>query len=288
MFTGQRLDRSTGGLMDYGARCYLPGLGRFISADTIVPSLINPQALNRYLYGLGNPIKFIDPTGHTTECKEGDTSVECQIDSYNQKLLKYGVDVKFDWGNGEIKLDQQLASLKEILKGVEAYASKMGGADFANMIRHTEFTVCKGDCVADDDNDPNTDTRWGVNQEPIRDENGNITTFKIRLELEHLLGSSTKNEGEALVAHELGHNLTRLGITPDVSAINKYLGVNTGVNTSKNPYEDDADAFASWALGRFDILPGTKIPNTNILLTTDYLSSQIRCWVAPSSRACGG
>ena len=62
-FTGQRLDDSTG-LYYYGARYYDPVLGRFISADTLVPEPGNPQALNRYAYVLGNPLLFIDPSGH--------------------------------------------------------------------------------------------------------------------------------------------------------------------------------------------------------------------------------
>jgi hypothetical protein len=37
---------STGGLMHYGTRCYLPELRRFISADTIVPNPVNPQCFN--------------------------------------------------------------------------------------------------------------------------------------------------------------------------------------------------------------------------------------------------
>jgi hypothetical protein len=40
-------------------------IGRFISADTIVPNPANPQSLNRYSYCLNNPLKYIDPTGHT-------------------------------------------------------------------------------------------------------------------------------------------------------------------------------------------------------------------------------
>jgi len=69
-YTGQKHDLSTGGLMYYGARYYLPELGRFISADTIVPSTSNPQALNRYTYVLNSPINMVDPTGHiyTTYC----------------------------------------------------------------------------------------------------------------------------------------------------------------------------------------------------------------------------
>lgn len=64
-FTGQRENRELG-LLYYQARYYLPGVGRFISADTIVPNPANPQSFNRYTYVLGNPLKFIDPSGHRT------------------------------------------------------------------------------------------------------------------------------------------------------------------------------------------------------------------------------
>jgi RHS repeat-associated protein len=63
LFTGQRLDDNTG-LYYYGARYYDPVIGRFISADTIVPNPANPQTLNRYSYCLNNPLKYIDPSGH--------------------------------------------------------------------------------------------------------------------------------------------------------------------------------------------------------------------------------
>ena len=62
-FTGQKRDASAN-LMYYGARYYDSALGRFISADTIVPAPTNPQSLNRYSYTLNNPIKYTDPDGH--------------------------------------------------------------------------------------------------------------------------------------------------------------------------------------------------------------------------------
>jgi hypothetical protein len=40
-----------------------PLLGRFIQADTIVPSL-RPDDLNRYSYTRNNPLRYADPTGH--------------------------------------------------------------------------------------------------------------------------------------------------------------------------------------------------------------------------------
>ncbi|RLC89429.1 MAG: hypothetical protein DRI37_03810, partial [Chloroflexi bacterium] len=62
-FTGQRAVPGTG-LMYYRARFYHPALGRFISADTVVPSPGDPQSLNRYSYVQNNPLKYTDPSGH--------------------------------------------------------------------------------------------------------------------------------------------------------------------------------------------------------------------------------
>ncbi len=62
-FTGQ-LEEGTIGLYDYGARFYDPLLGRFISADPIVPRPGDPQNLNRYSYVRNNPLRYIDPTGY--------------------------------------------------------------------------------------------------------------------------------------------------------------------------------------------------------------------------------
>jgi murein DD-endopeptidase MepM/ murein hydrolase activator NlpD len=49
------------------ARWYVPGIGRFASADTIVPDPTNPQSYNRYSYVLNRVLTFTDPTGHR-EC----------------------------------------------------------------------------------------------------------------------------------------------------------------------------------------------------------------------------
>lgn len=61
-FTGQRSEAF--GLLDYNARYYDPLLGRFVSADTVVPDPKNPQDWNRYTYAANNPLKYVDPDGH--------------------------------------------------------------------------------------------------------------------------------------------------------------------------------------------------------------------------------
>ncbi len=69
-FTGQRFEATTGYIYDFGARYYDPNIGRFISADSVVPGVGNPQALNRYSYVFNNPLKYIDPSGHAQACDD--------------------------------------------------------------------------------------------------------------------------------------------------------------------------------------------------------------------------
>jgi RHS repeat-associated protein len=60
-------------LIQMGVRWYDAQIGRWISADTIIPDLANPQSLDRFAYVLGNPLRYVDPTGHMTEynCADG-------------------------------------------------------------------------------------------------------------------------------------------------------------------------------------------------------------------------
>jgi RHS repeat-associated protein len=62
-FAGEQTDPYTE-LLFLNARYYDPALGRFISADSIVPQASNPQALNRYSYAYNSPLNYIDPSGH--------------------------------------------------------------------------------------------------------------------------------------------------------------------------------------------------------------------------------
>ena len=59
-----------------GARDYDPRLGRWLSADTIVPEPGNPPSLNRFAYVYNNPLKYTDPSGHRA-CLEWDSDGQC-------------------------------------------------------------------------------------------------------------------------------------------------------------------------------------------------------------------
>jgi RHS repeat-associated protein len=62
-YTDQEWDAESG-LYNYDARLYDPVLGRFLSADSVVPDWYDPQGFDRYAYGRNNPLVFIDPDGH--------------------------------------------------------------------------------------------------------------------------------------------------------------------------------------------------------------------------------
>jgi RHS repeat-associated protein len=76
-FNSHHLDDESG-LYYYNARYYDPGIGRFITPDTIVPDPGNSQSLNRYMYVEGNPITLNDPSGNRPSW---------QIDLYAEQVM---------------------------------------------------------------------------------------------------------------------------------------------------------------------------------------------------------
>jgi len=86
-FTGKERDQETG--LDYfGARYFSGAQGRFTSPDPITTlKLEDPQRWNKYAYGRGNPLRFIDPTGlYNTDCKSKDiTQCSAEIQAFEAR-----------------------------------------------------------------------------------------------------------------------------------------------------------------------------------------------------------
>ncbi|MCB0074040.1 MAG: RHS repeat-associated core domain-containing protein, partial [Caldilineaceae bacterium] len=73
-FTGQKVDGT--GLYYYNARYYDPVIGQFVSPDTLVPEPGRVFGYNRYMYTMGNPLNFNDPSGNCASKSElGDDPV---------------------------------------------------------------------------------------------------------------------------------------------------------------------------------------------------------------------
>jgi RHS repeat-associated protein len=101
-FTGKERD-SESGLDNFGARYDSSQFGRFVSPDPKHDSAIaaNPQTLNRYTYGLNNPIRYVDTGGECASPALGSGQVGICIESYIQaaRLGKFGTKEWFAHGD---------------------------------------------------------------------------------------------------------------------------------------------------------------------------------------------
>ena len=76
-FTGQE-DIASLCLDNLNARLSDPSLGRFLSADSIVPDPADAQSYNRYTYVDNRPLSLTDPTGHDFDGPQnGDCGIVC-------------------------------------------------------------------------------------------------------------------------------------------------------------------------------------------------------------------
>ena len=118
------------GLIYMNARYYVPSLGRFASADTIVPDPTNPQQFNRFSYVLNNPILLTDPSGHCAyNASLGDGYVNDQ-ECWN---LLWGLESS--WGVDIVNEDLwNIEHLQELQLVLNSFADLLGGAD---IVRNT-------------------------------------------------------------------------------------------------------------------------------------------------------
>jgi hypothetical protein len=190
-----------------GARFYDTALGRWISADTIVPEPGEPQSLNRYSYANNSPLVYVDPSGHKSrkqwedefrEAHDGQDPTEqdwwdyqfsLQIQdwiatfweqTYHLRTLLWNADVTIK--TGDIKWT--IGQAEVVGEAVECVASRFGGdvrrfIGGATVIMQSEVKP------------------WWTR---ITDPNGNYGAFefwgKIYVE---------PDTGLAAIVHEMGH-----------------------------------------------------------------------------------
>jgi RHS repeat-associated protein len=136
-FTGQRNDASTG-LYFFNARYYSSALGRFISADTIVPQPGNPQTLNRFAYVLNNPVRLTDPTGH--RCIEDDD--DCGQPARLRQLARRIYGISF---TGEMWGYDEMVAVVNAASSIDQRLGRVVAADAARSARIAAKTGSPGD-----------------------------------------------------------------------------------------------------------------------------------------------
>jgi RHS repeat-associated protein len=146
LFTGQRQIAELG-MYHYGARFYSPKLGRFLSADTIVPGYDNPQNLNRYSYVINNPLRYTDPTGHMYSAGEvggGFTSYVYTGPTNDNDNNNNNDDEENDSGSGgEPNNEELIENLNEWAIATQDAATYVDAA-----FVYIEFGLVAGFCIA--------------------------------------------------------------------------------------------------------------------------------------------
>lgn len=199
-FTGHKHNNFSGsndlGLIYMRARYYLPGVGRFASADTIVPDPQNPKQFNRYTYSLNNPIKFFDPTGHCGADPAGSTNFEgndltglcIELRDFLEGL--YDIGIEGIWTFHEMSLLE--LAIVDMVYGFGGDANFRSVFAGTNVVRYREAGISK--------------VFWPLNEVQIRNNQFNsgddfarwifIHEFGHRLDILVGLGASSLLESE--------------------------------------------------------------------------------------------
>ena len=132
-FTGQPRD-SESGLDYFGARYMSSAQGRFTSPDApfVGQDRANPQSWNLYSYGLNNPLRFTDPTGHDPEEADG---AGC---GSNLKDCGPTIGALPTTTSVGAQKDRAIGAVKGVLSGVLDLA-EMAGAPRSNVDQIKDF-----------------------------------------------------------------------------------------------------------------------------------------------------
>lgn len=129
------------------ARYYNPVAKRFLSPDTLIGQVTNPQSQNRYMYCEGNPANYIDPTGHGIffSTPYGDAIDKCYGKDYGQ-LYEDRINVLNSMQNeidiiyGDYKDDFAVHKARQELERL-----------YASYLVINEYLIIKNECSSSDD-----------------------------------------------------------------------------------------------------------------------------------------
>jgi RHS repeat-associated protein len=187
--------------LDYmHARYYNPNVARFLSTDPVLNlkrTMKRPQAWNRYAYVLGNPMKYVDPTGEIFKlagCGGADTS---QCDA-SKAILKQALGDAYQYvnvGKGGI------VTLAGISAGGFANLGTFQKGLGALMGSNNTFTLFVG-------SSPNTSATNPAQTTALRNFLG-LKTGDARIDIDprylpQSFGNVPQNAATSLV-HEVGH-----------------------------------------------------------------------------------
>jgi RHS repeat-associated protein len=268
-YTGQFSYEAEFGLYFYNARWYDSSLGRFAQADTLIPGSV--QGYDRYAYGLNNPARYIDPSGHVScSGSNWDDGPQCfantSIQYWKDKISRtFGITMSEEndaynahakaWNLQNLKIVfSSLSTINESLNG--KLKSLAGGATF-KWGDYNSSPCGGGSGIYCGYTYGTTVTFYNIGQAAIRLQN-------IFHEFGHVLDSSSKTYNA--FSHADGIN------NPEFLDDNGRLDYSALINQSHDMYQDNlpvynvsandmvkgqnehwADMFANYVAGNIDL-----------------------------------
>lgn len=145
-YIGEREDAETG-LIYLNARYYDPKTGRFISPDSLNPT-VPGVGTNRYAYALNNPINLSDPGGHESGSYGPGESPSAATSDYEAAVARGdpGIQGQID-GNNAASAKRELDFIKGNSWWGNIYASQManrwrGASAFSSPAAQSSSGVC--------------------------------------------------------------------------------------------------------------------------------------------------
>lgn len=144
-FTDQEYDSEIG-LYNYNARLYDPVIGRFITPDALVPDMYDPQSLNPYVYCRNNPLKYVDPSGHSSVVlynNDFETQANAQLnewsnDQLDELYLKYSVMSMRDFKYAIDEVNNQTEPVNKMVLMMHSHPDflHLGDQDYPQMLEY--------------------------------------------------------------------------------------------------------------------------------------------------------
>ncbi len=276
-YTGQLEDMELG-LYYYNARYYLPGIGRFASADTIVPQPGNPQSFSRYSYVLNRPLNLVDPTGHMQMCP---TDTSCDP-GHEPPPPPSPIDIdQDDWDEDEVATIEQAVqgvgnALARAHNSFAMRAFRIGAIDsYQSLTARDAFLAVYGGRVRF--HRPGISCEVALERQCFGSSAGRTITVYTNADgatagnhhfIVHELGHSFESRVNALLGNSYVRN--RLGGSPDIAR--RDLDVRDGPNNgfagplwgwqqsgSATTGEEFADMFMGWTYNRWQLNLNTRL-----------------------------
>lgn len=298
-YTGHRHNNINAGAENIGliymqARWYVPGVGRFLSADVLVPDPTNPQQFNRYSYVLNNALRYSDPTGHV--CYDHTAGPELLGTCVNEDGSTYSLLtplpdlILFDGGGWtaaemsvvndgarQIALMLYKASGGQFSSPHQAFMAVYGGS----VTFYKTGTECAEGCYG----------RWSGNNTI------NVYDDIYKNGISRIPGENT---GAKWAVHELGHgfeakvntilgtNHIRNNLPTNIANRDGFAGPFPGWQQSKCTIDCNgeifADMFIGWAYGQWETNPFTGALTNDATLKADFMTTNMSVWIDSATR----